>query len=179
MSFHKKKQKIKIIELDNSSIGQKFEIDSVSGFSTLNREIKKNVQKPYDIFILKDKELKKINKHIFNRNSETNKELYLEKKENLFQSENSVIYDNLDINAKKELDEKTICSICYNKLKDKPYYCYSCHLLYCDNCFQKFKIFKKKMCKSWVNIVCLVKKYVKIVKKIIKSNMQNVLNAFF
>ena len=55
MSLQQKKQKIKIIEFDGNNIAQKYEIDSASDFSSLNKEIKKNVQEPYDIFILKDK----------------------------------------------------------------------------------------------------------------------------
>ena len=77
MSIIQKKQKIKIIELDGNNIAQKYDIDSVSNFSSLNKELKKNIQESYDIFILKNKELKKINKDIFNSNSKANQELYL------------------------------------------------------------------------------------------------------
>ena len=146
MAINQKKEKIKIIELDGNNIAQKYDIDSVSDFSSLNKELKKNIQESYDIFILKNKELKKINKDIFNSNSKANKELYLVKKDNLNQTEKSEIYDKLNISTQQDLDEKTICSICFNKMKEKPYYCYKCHKLYCDDCFQKLQIIKKKKC---------------------------------
>ena len=146
MKIGQKKEKIKIIELDGNNIAQKYDIDSVSDFSSLNKELKKNIQESYDIFILQNKELKKINKDIFNNNSKANKELYLVKKDNLNQTEKSEIYDKLNISTQQDLDEKTICSICLNKMKEKPYYCYKCHKLYCDNCFQNLEIIKKKKC---------------------------------
>ena len=39
MLFQPKKRKIKIIELDGSNISQKYETDSVSDFSSLNKVI--------------------------------------------------------------------------------------------------------------------------------------------
>ena len=115
MVINSKNQKIKIIELDGNKIAQKYDIDSVSDFSSLNKELKKNIQESYDLLILKNKELKKINKDIFKINSKENKEVYLVKKDNLNHSEKSEIYDKLNISIQQALDEKTICSICLNK----------------------------------------------------------------
>ena len=85
---------------------------------------------------------------MFKINSKENKELYLVKKDNLNKTEKSEIYDKLNISTQQDLDEKTICSICLNKLTEKPYYCYKCHKLYCNNCFQTLKIVKKKKCEN-------------------------------
>ena len=43
-------KKIKIIQLEGNQITQKFEIDSASDFSSLNKEIKNKIHNPYNIF---------------------------------------------------------------------------------------------------------------------------------
>ena len=144
----KKNQKIKIVQLEGNAITQKFEIDSASDFSSFNEEIKKVIKDPYDIYILKNKMLRKINKEIYNKNPKKSKEFFLVKNENIHQSEISAIYDKLEVSTQEDLDEKTCCSICLNRLNKKPYYCYKCHKLYCDNCFKKLKIVKKKKCEK-------------------------------
>ena len=179
MNETNKNSKIKIIQLEGNQITQKFEIDSASDYSSLNEEIERRIHVPYNIYKIKNKEFNKINKENFKENSKETKEFFLIKNKNMNQSYTSEIYENLNISNQHNLDEKTCCSICFQKLSEKPYYCYKCHKLYCDYCFKKLEIIKKKNAKNAGHTIYQEKKYAKIVIKIMKLNMQNATNAIF
>ena len=70
------------------------------------------------------------------------------KKDNIYGSYKSELYENLNTSTQNNLDEKTCCLICLQRLNEKPYYCYNCHKLYCDGCFKKLEIVEKKKCQK-------------------------------
>ena len=132
------KSKINIIYFNKNQIINEFTIEKQENYKDFIETIKNKQIFSFDINIILNKKFIIINEKNFSNYINQNEFIIIEKENNLNQSQ--IIYNFLDNSQQNILDEKTICCICNVKLIEKPYYCYNCNKLYCNNCFEQLEI---------------------------------------
>ena len=130
----------KIYLLENDRIKAELEIAKPATYSELTESLSKFNIQHFDVNITSNENIVKIT----DANFEESEEYLIEiKEENL--SKTQIIYEQLSASRQAILDEKIICSICYERLFHKPYYCYKCQKLYCGKCFEKYSTVEKSI----------------------------------
>ena len=141
------KSEDKIIYYNLNKIINEFTIKKPIDYKTFIDEIKEKNIHSFEIKVIINKQFFSINENNFlDYHKKFNEFIIIEKKSNISQSQ--FIYDQLNDLNQNLLDEKCICCICNDNLIEKPYYCYNCHKLYCNICFQKLEISTLKKCEN-------------------------------
>ena len=132
----------------------------------------------------------KKNKEVYITNNEEYKKssnlIFIIEKKALEESAYNRIYPNLTDSKKDVIDEKYLCSLCYLKLTENPYYCYQCSKRICKKCLTELSKIKNPLqcpfCKyelpfeKWLTLKNFTderKQYLEIIENNIKSKGEN------
>ena len=136
--------KINIIYFNKNQNINEFTIEKPNNYNKFIEKIKEKQIFSFDINVILNKKFITINENNFSDYINKSEFIIFEKEDDINQSQ--IIYNFLSYSFQNILDEKTICCICNEKLVEKPYYCYNCNKLYCNNCFDQLEISNEIKC---------------------------------